>query len=74
MCILYYIIYVYIYLSLSVSVCLSKKGGFGQFADLKAALAKKGVGVFEGGWYPNTRYGKLNHRLTSFFLGVNCRR
>ena len=49
MCILYYIIYVYIYLSLSVSVCLSKKGGFGQFADLKAALAKKGVGVFEGG-------------------------
>ena len=48
-CVYYIILYMYTYICLSVSVCLSKKGGFGQFADLKAALAKKGVGVFEGG-------------------------
>ena len=27
----------------------SKKGGLGQFADLRGGLAKKGGGVFEGG-------------------------
>ena len=49
---------------------MSKNGVLGQFADLRGRLAKKLGGVFEGGSYPNARYEKLNHRLTSFFLGV----
>ena len=33
-------------------------------------LGKKGGGVFEGDWYTNLSYGKLNCRLTGFFLGL----
>ena len=38
---------------------LPKKGGLGQFADLREACQKRGGGVFEGGergWYPNAHY------------------
>ena len=37
---------------------MPKKGGLGQFADLRGGLGKKeGVGVFfRGGWYPNAHY------------------
>ena len=48
----------------------SKKWGLGQFEDLRGGLAKKEGGAFEGDWYPNTCYVKLNHRLTGFLLGV----
>ena len=58
----YIYIYIYIYI-------FSKKGELGQFADLRSGFAKKGGGV-EGYWYPNVCYGKLNHRLTGFFLEV----
>ena len=44
-------------------------GGVGQFADLREGWQKKKA-VFEGNGYPNARHGKLNQRLTSFFLGV----
>ena len=44
----------------------STKGGLGQLPGLRGGLAKKG-GVFEGDWYLNAPYGKLNHRLNSFF-------
>ena len=53
---------------------MSKKGGLGQLADLRGGLAKKGASVFEGGGYPYARYGKLNHRLTGFFLGVKLQK
>ena len=40
----------------------------------KRGLGKNGGGVFEGGWYPNACYGKLNHRLTGFILGVKLQK
>ena len=62
--------YIYIYIYIYIYGRLYNTGGLGQFADLRGVLAKKGVGVFEGGWYPNARYEKLNHTFTGFFLGV----
>ena len=35
--------------------CL-KKGGLGQFPDLRGTLAKKGLVFLRGGWYPNAHY------------------
>ena len=48
--------------------CLKQEGL--DSLEILEGLGKKGGGVFEEGWYPNVRYGKLNHRLTGFFLGV----
>ena len=52
----------------------SKKGGLGQFVHLRGGLAKKGNGVIVGGLYRNAHHGKLNYRLTSFFLGVKLQK
>ena len=35
---------------------LLKKGGVGQFADLRGAWLERGGGVFEGSWYSDAHY------------------
>ena len=39
---------------------LPKKGGLGQFVDLRGgAWQERGGGVLRGGWYPNVYYEDL---------------
>ena len=43
---------------------LPKRGGLGQFVDLRGAWQERGGGVLEGGWYPNAHYEVSQNHLT----------
>ena len=44
--------------------CL-RRGGLGQFADLRRAWQRRGV-FFQGGWYPNAHYGSIKTSILGF--------
>ena len=39
---------------------MSKKGGLGQFEDLRGAWQERGGVVFEEGWYPYAHYDQVS--------------
>ena len=49
---------------------MKKRGGLGQFADLRGAWQERGGVVFEGGWYPDAHYAGGAAVKMDFPVGV----
>ena len=52
---------------------LPKKGGLGQFANLRGPWQERGGGVLEGGWYPNAHYELSQNHLTHVLIQPSVR-